>query len=92
MSNRKVLHLISQAHLDPVWLWPLRDGIAEVLTTLQSAADRCDEFPQFKFTRSSSRTYEWAKQYDPRLFDRIAALVEAGRWEVVGGWVEQPAR
>ncbi|MCC5843018.1 MAG: hypothetical protein JJU05_02075 [Verrucomicrobia bacterium] len=89
-TSRKILHLISQAHLDPVWLWPLRDGIAEVLTTLQSAADRCDEFPQFKFTRSSSRTYEWAKQYDPRLFDRISALIEAGRWEVVGGWVEQP--
>lgn len=89
-TNRKILHLVSQAHLDPVWLWPLRDGIAEVLTTLQSAVDRCAEFPQFKFTRSSSRTYDWVRQYDPRLFDRIAALVAEGRWEVVGGWVVQP--
>lgn len=89
-TSRKILHLISQAHLDPVWLWPLRDGIAEVLTTLQSAVDRCAEFPSFKFTRSSSIAYAWARQYDPRLFERISALVAEGRWEVVGGWVEQP--
>ncbi|MCC5789957.1 MAG: hypothetical protein JJT75_09995 [Opitutales bacterium] len=89
-SSRKVLHIISQAHLDPVWLWPLRDGIAEVLTTLQSAVDRSEETPSFRFTRSSTCTYRWAKELDPVLFDRIQKLIEAGRWEVVGGWIEQP--
>ena len=39
-ASKPTLHLISQAHLDPVWLWPWRDGFAEVLTTLQSAVDR----------------------------------------------------
>lgn len=44
----KVLHLISQAHLDPVWLWPTQDGMAEALCTLQSAVDRCHEFTACK--------------------------------------------
>ncbi len=88
--SRPVLHLISQAHLDPVWLWPQRDGVAEALTTMQSAVDRAAENPDFCFSRSSSCTYEWVKAMDPVLYQSISELVEAGRWEVVGGWVEQP--
>ena len=88
--SKNVLHLISQAHLDPVWLWPLRDGVAEALTTLQSAADRADETPSFRFTRSSVCTYRWAKELDPALFARIQTLLAEKRWEVVGGWIEQP--
>lgn len=87
---RPVLHLISQAHLDPVWLWPLNDGVAETLTTMHSAIERARETPSFKFTRSSACTYQWAKDMDPVLFRRIRQLVKAGRWEVMGGWVEQP--
>ncbi|MCC5805562.1 MAG: hypothetical protein JJU00_04455 [Opitutales bacterium] len=87
---RRVLHLVSQAHLDPVWLWPLRDGVAETLTTMQSAVDRAAEHRDFKFTRSSAATYKWIKEMDPRLFRRVCKLAEDGRWEVIGGWIEQP--
>lgn len=90
MPARRVLHLVSQAHLDPVWLWPRCDGIAEVLTTFQSAVDRLRETPSFRFSRSSSCAYEWVRDNDPRLFAEIRDLVRAGRWEVVGGWFEQP--
>lgn len=89
-SPRKVLHLISQAHLDPVWLWPLQDGVAETLTTCQSAVDRLQENPGLRFSRSSAAAYHWVKETDPRLFAAIQKLVAEGRWEVVGGWVEQP--
>jgi alpha-mannosidase len=88
--SRPVLHLICQAHLDPVWLWQERNGIAEILTTMQSAVDRAWEYPQFKFTRSSAAVYRWAEEMDPGLFRSIQDLVEAGRWEVVGGMIEQP--
>lgn len=87
---RPVLHLISQAHLDPVWLWPLRDGVAEALTTMRSAVERAAENPDFKFTRSSACTYRWAMESDPVLFSDIRKLVHSGRWEPVGGWIEQP--
>ncbi|MFZ4599335.1 MAG: glycoside hydrolase family 38 C-terminal domain-containing protein [Terrimicrobiaceae bacterium] len=86
----KTLHLISQAHIDPVWLWPWADGAAEVLTTVQSAVYRAAEFPEFKFTRASAATYRWLKEMDPRLYAEVCRLIREGRWEVVGGWVEQP--
>jgi len=71
-------------------MWPLRDGVAEALTTMQSAVDRADENPDFKFTRSSVCTYKWAREADPFLFEAISTLVKKNRWELIGGWIEQP--
>lgn len=90
MANRNVLHLICQAHLDPVWLWPWRDGCAEAHTTMQSAVDRLREYPELRFSRSSAITYRWVQEMDPRLFAEILTRVQEGRWEVVNGWIEQP--
>jgi alpha-mannosidase len=85
-----VLHVIAQAHLDPVWLWPWRDGCAEALTTMQSALDRMDEVPALCFSQSAASNYRWAQEMDPRLFAQIRRRVREGRWEPVGGWVVEP--
>jgi len=88
--KQKILHIIGHAHLDPVWLWPWRDGCAEALTTMQSALDRMRETPGFCFTQSAAATYRWAQEMDGRLFNDIRRRVEEGRWEVVNGWVVEP--
>ncbi|MEZ5415044.1 MAG: glycoside hydrolase family 38 C-terminal domain-containing protein [Opitutaceae bacterium] len=90
MPPPRTLHLIGQAHLDPVWLWPWSDGCSEALTTIQSAVNFLETEPDFCFTRSSAEIYRWVQRADPRLFARIKAHVAAGRWEIVGGWIEQP--
>ena len=89
-STRPVLHLICQAHLDPVWVWPRRDGFSEALTTMGSAVRFLEEEPDLKFTRSSAAVYRWVRESDPRLYDRIRQFVAEGRWEIVNGWEVQP--
>jgi alpha-mannosidase len=89
MANRRILHIITQAHIDPAWLWLWRDGCAEALTTMQSAVDRMRETPDLCFTRSSAITYRWAQEMDPRLFAEIRDRIKEERWEVAGGWIEQ---
>src|SRR3990172_10189595 len=88
--TRRVLHVIGQAHLDPVWLWPWRDGCSEALTTMQSALDRMDEAPAMCFSHSAAVTYRWAQEMDPRLFAGIRERVGEGRWETAGGWIVGP--
>lgn len=90
MSNSLVVHMIGQAHIDPVWLWRRAAGIDEVLDTCRSAADRLDEYPEFIFTRSDTWVYEQVESLDPTLFERIRAFVAEGRWAIVGGWYIQP--
>jgi alpha-mannosidase len=51
--KEKKLHMIGNAHLDPVWLWQWQEGLQEVKATFRSALDRLDEYEDFLFTASS---------------------------------------
>ena len=89
MSPIKV-HLICNAHLDPVWQWRWDEGASEALATFRNAVDILDEHPSLVFCHNESVLYEWAERLDPALFDDIRRLVAAGRWAVSGGWFIQP--
>lgn len=88
MSAKK-LYIIGNSHMDPIWLWRFREGRSTWLNTCRSVVRIMDKYPFLKFCRSSSAAYQWVEQSDPALFADIQRLVDAGRWELVGGWVEQ---
>jgi alpha-mannosidase len=80
---------VANAHIDPVWIWGWQEGMREVQATFQAAVDRLEEFSDLVFTASSASHYAWVEQMDAPLFEKIRALVSAGRWVIVGGeWVE----
>jgi alpha-mannosidase len=89
MKSRK-LHMIGNAHIDPVWLWQWQEGFHEVLSTFRSALDRMKEYPDFKFVASSAAFYAWVEQADPGMFAEIQQRVAEGRWGIVGGWWVEP--
>lgn len=84
------LHLIGNAHLDPVWLWRWQEGFSEILATFRSALDRMNEFPDYKFTSACAVYYQWIEKMDPEMFAEIQKRVKEGRWNIVGGWFLQP--
>ncbi|MBR2868355.1 MAG: alpha-mannosidase [Clostridia bacterium] len=86
----KELHLICNAHLDPVWLWQKPEGIAEAISTFRVAADFCEEHDDFVFNHNESVLYEWVEENEPELFSRIQKLVKEGKWRIMGGWYLQP--
>lgn len=86
----KEVHLLCNAHLDPVWLWQKHEGMAEALSTFRVAADFCEQFDGFVFNHNESLLYEWVEECEPELFERIRKLVEAGKWRIMGGWYLQP--
>jgi alpha-mannosidase len=90
MMKEKKLHMIGNAHLDPVWLWNWQEGFQEVKATFRSALDRMKEDEQFIFSCSSAAFYEWVEKNNPKMFEEIVTRVEEGRWEIVGGWFVQP--
>jgi alpha-mannosidase len=84
------IHLVCNAHLDPVWLWEWEEGAGEALSTFRTAADLCREFPAFIFNHNEAVLYRWVEEYEPALFRRIQRLVRGGRWHIMGGWHLQP--
>jgi alpha-mannosidase len=89
-QQQKTLHMIGNAHIDPVWLWRWPEGLQTVLATFRSALDRMNEREDFTFTASSAVFYDWVERLDPTMFAEIQARVKEGRWAVVGGWWVEP--
>ena len=86
----KKLHLVCNAHLDPVWQWEWEEGAAEALSTFRIAADFCEEYDRFVFCHNEALLYKWIEEYDLPLFERIRDLVKRGKWHIMGGWFLQP--
>jgi len=84
------IHLICNAHIDPVWQWEWEEGAAAAVSTFRAAADFCEEFDDFVFCHNEALLYRWVEEYEPRLFARIQKLVKAGKWHIAGGWYLQP--
>ena len=80
------VHMIGNAHLDPVWLWQWPEGLGAMRATFRSALDRMEETEGFVFTSSQAAMYEYVEKCDPKLFADIKKRVEEGRWVIVGGW------
>jgi alpha-mannosidase len=83
------IHAVGNSHIDMAWLWPWTETVEVVRNTFQSVLDLMREYPDFRFTMSSARTYEWIEEKYPEMFAQIQQRIKEGRWEVIGGmWVE----
>ncbi len=86
---KKKIHLICNAHLDPIWQWEWEEGAASALSTFKSAADLCREF-DYTFCHNEVTLYKYIEEYAPELFEEIKQLIKEGKWRIIGGWYLQP--
>lgn len=84
------LHLLSNAHLDPVWQWEWEEGAAAAVSTFRAAAEFCREYDGYVFNHNEVILYRWIEEYEPELFTEIQELVKLGKWKIMGGWYLQP--
>ncbi len=89
-AGKPAVHLICNAHLDPVWQWRWEEGAAEALATFRNAVTLLGEHSDFVFCHNEAVLYRWVERYDPPLFRAIRRLVGKGRWAISGGWFLQP--
>ncbi|MFA7692770.1 MAG: alpha-mannosidase [Candidatus Hydrogenedentes bacterium] len=87
--EKVTLHMIGHGHIDPTWLWNWQEGFEEVRATARSVLNLMEEHDSFCFVCGSGCFYQWLKDSEPELFEKIKKRVEEGRWEIAGGfWVE----
>ncbi len=84
------VHLIFNAHIDPIWFWPWQEGLDVAMATCHSACNLLDRHPDLKFSQGEAWVYQEIERTDPSLLRRIRRHVRSGRWELVGGWWIQP--
>ena len=86
---KKILHLVCNSHIDPVWQWDWDEGVSATLATFYAACNLLDQY-DFIFCHNEAILYEYVEKYDPELFKRIKKLVAEGKWKIMGGWYIQP--
>ena len=86
---KKKVHLVCNAHIDPIWQWDWQEGVGATLSTFRSAAKLADKY-DYIFCHNEATVYKYAEEYDPELFEKIKYLVKAGKWRITGGWYLQP--
>lgn len=85
----KEVHLICNAHLDPIWQWTEDEGAFAALSTFRSAVMLAEEY-DYIFCHNEVLIYRYIERYDPALFQKIKDLVRTGKWHIMGGWYLQP--
>ncbi len=86
---KRIMHLICNAHIDPIWQWDWPEGVSAVLSTFQSAVNLSEKH-DYIFCHNEVTVYKYVEEYAPELFEKIRALVKQGKWHIMGGWYLQP--
>ena len=75
------IHMIANAHLDPVWLWSWQRGADEVVATCRVACDLLNEYLELIYTRDEAWVYEIVHRCAPDVFERIKHHIANAHWE-----------
>ena len=89
-AKAQTLHMIGNAHLDPVWLWRWQEGFQEAKSTFRSVLDLMRKSTISTSPPLRPRSTNGWNSNDPGMFDEIKRRVAKGRWEIAGGWWIQP--
>lgn len=87
MKKQRV-HLVCNAHIDPIWQWEWQEGASTVLSTFSSAARLAEKY-DYIFCHNEVSAYKYVEEYAPELFEKIKHLVKIGKWRIIGGWYLQ---
>ncbi|HVO35121.1 MAG TPA: glycoside hydrolase family 38 C-terminal domain-containing protein [Gemmatimonadales bacterium] len=89
--KRDTLHLIGNSHIDAAWLWPWSETEHEVIpNTWRTSLKLASMFPGYVFAASAAAYYDAVDHLYPGLADSLRAAVQAGQWDLVGGWWLEP--
>lgn len=85
----QTVYAIGNAHIDLAWLWPMRETRRKAVRTLATVCHLMERYPEYRFSVSQPQMLVWVKEDAPELYERVLALMHAGRIELLGGmWVE----
>lgn len=80
---------IGHTHIDIAWLWTVEQTREKVLRSFSTVLRLMDQYPDYKFMSSQPILYQFVKEQEPEMYERIKERVREGRWEVDGAmWLE----
>ena len=80
-----VLWSIGHSHIDVAWQWTYHVSRNKAARTFATNLRLLEENPDYLFMSSQPVLYEYVKEDQPELYERVKRRVAEGRWEPEGG-------
>lgn len=88
-KSEAVVNCLGHTHIDVAWLWTVAQTREKAQRSFSTAINLMDRYKDYIFMSSQPQLYEFVKENDPVLYDKIKKRVAEGRWEVEGAmWLE----
>lgn len=89
VSPQRELYMVSTAHLDTQWTWPITDTIDQCIPdTFNQNFALFEKYPNYIFSFEGAFRYMLMKEYYPQAYERVKGYVAQGRWRVAGSCVD----
>lgn len=75
---------VGHAHIDLAWLFPVSQTRRKAARTFSTVLRLMDLYPEYHFTASQAPLYEFVKEDEPELYERVLARVREGRFNPGG--------
>ncbi len=87
--SKDTIQIIGHAHMDMNWLWTYPESEKMFHDNIRQAVALMEKYSDFTMLQSQATIYQYIKQVDPPLFEKVTKYVKEGRFEPVGGmWTE----
>ncbi|MCG8569318.1 MAG: alpha-mannosidase [Spirochaetes bacterium] len=84
-----VATVIGHTHIDIAWWWTVAQTRQKVIRSFSTVLNLMNEYPEYLFMSSQPQLYQFVKEDQPELYNKIKKKVNAGSWEPEGAmWVE----
>lgn len=81
--------LVGHTHIDLAWLWRYEHTRNKAVRSFATEVKLLEEFSNHRFMSSQAQLYEYVKEDNPKLYEKIKELVRMGKWEAEGAmWIE----
>jgi alpha-mannosidase len=80
------VNAIGHSHIDMAWMWQSHHTREKARRTFSTMLHLMRQYPEFQYLHSTPQLYQFVKQDDPELYDRVKEKITSGQWEVSGGW------
>ena len=88
-TSSPVVSAIGHTHIDIAWLWTVDQTREKAVRSFSTVLELMDRYPDYKFMSSQPILYQFVKEQEPELYERIRDRVREGRWETDGAmWLE----
>ena len=88
-QDSPLVSAIGHTHIDIAWLWTVEQTKEKVIRSFSTVLRLMEQYPNYKFMSSQPILYQFVKEQEPEMYEKIKQRIREGRWEVDGAmWLE----